>query len=67
MNVPFAGVFLPFAHCFMLDVYSSGVREHIAMSKGSRSKVKRPKREVVPMYNDEIANFGPAVRETEAE
>ncbi|EGX70042.1 hypothetical protein HMPREF9452_00125 [Collinsella tanakaei YIT 12063] len=37
------------------------------MSKGSRSKVKRPKREVVPMYNDEIANFGPAVRETEAE
>lgn len=36
------------------------------MSKGSRSKGKRPKREVVPMYNDEIANFGPAARETEA-
>lgn len=37
------------------------------MSKGSRSKTKRPNREVVPMYNDEIASFGPAARETEAE
>lgn len=37
------------------------------MSKGSRSKGRRPNREVVPMYNDEIANFGPADREVEAE